>query len=282
MAFTAVHEQSKAIYAASGSPDAAVKAGSSIFVWASCVQGSNPDTHPAVADSINGAYTPLGSPVINGVSVGGQWFVFRNAAAGTPTVTVTPYGNNSDLGFSIHEYSGLPAGFAVAVATYASASAENSGYSGTITPPAGYTLLIAAMAEEDQGTSTTSLPNSFTFRTSADNHHHSTGDRIVTADGSTSYSTYDSSGSAALWIGQILAIYEEVSSATLTQSGFRFRHDDGSETGATWDAAENTNISAAAGTKRVRAALKASGNPAAITPRWEWQSVSEGVWRPLV
>ena len=42
---------------------------------------------------------------------------------------------------------------------------------------------------------------------------------------------------------QVLAI----TPPTLTQSRFRWRNDDGSETGATWAAAENTNISAPLG-----------------------------------
>lgn len=57
-----------------------------------------------------------------------------------------------------------------------------------------------------------------------------------------------------------------VSSAAtaLEQEGFRFRNDDGSETTATWAAVQDTNISAASGTRRrLRVLLNATGDPAA-------------------
>ena len=51
-------------------------------------------------------------------------------------------------------------------------------------------------------------------------------------------------------------------SASLTQYAFRFRNDDGSESAATWDAAENTNVSLSPGSKiRLRVGIDATGNP---------------------
>ena len=47
-----------------------------------------------------------------------------------------------------------------------------------------------------------------------------------------------------------------------TQLAFRFRNDDGSESTATWAAAENINITAASlDTRRVRALINATGDP---------------------
>jgi hypothetical protein len=71
----------------------------------------------------------------------------------------------------------------------------------------------------------------------------------------------------------------------IDQLAARFRNDDGSEATATWAATENTNLMAAAGTKRVRAQLNNTGDPAAIIPQWEFRykpsGGSFGPWRKM-
>ena len=50
---------------------------------------------------------------------------------------------------------------------------------------------------------------------------------------------------------------------SLTQEGFRFRNDDGSQTAATWVALQDTGVEFPAGQKlRLRALIDAAGSPA--------------------
>lgn len=73
----------------------------------------------------------------------------------------------------------------------------------------------------------------------------------------------------------------EAAAVSLTQHSFRWREDDGSETGASWAAALNTDISAAVSTtKRLRILIDAEGDPAALLAQMEWRK-SGGTWAVL-
>jgi hypothetical protein len=63
---------------------------------------------------------------------------------------------------------------------------------------------------------------------------------------------------------------------TLDQAGFRIRNDDQNEASATWAAAENTNLSAQAGTKRARFTLNNTGDPTAINPEYDFHYKPSG------
>lgn len=64
--------------------------------------------------------------------------------------------------------------------------------------------------------------------------------------------------------------------ATLDQEGYRFRNDDGSESGATWKAAQDTNISEAANTNvRLRVLVDATNDPASSQFRLEVKKSSD-------
>ncbi|MCE5292906.1 MAG: hypothetical protein LLG14_27235 [Nocardiaceae bacterium] len=64
--------------------------------------------------------------------------------------------------------------------------------------------------------------------------------------------------------GSVLAAVEitEVSSASTDQEGFRFGEDDANEASHTWTDAQDTNITAVAGSKLFRALVDATGDPA--------------------
>jgi hypothetical protein len=114
---------------------------------------------------------------------------------------------------------------------------------------------------------------------------NATGGRHFSARNESSAGTFDpvinKIDSSHTWI-TIAAAIKETSSTTLTQEGFRFRNDDGSESAATWLAAQDTNITQPVNTNtRLRVLLDASGDPAAGTYQLEWQKVSEGVWRKV-
>ena len=84
---------------------------------------------------------------------------------------------------------------------------------------------------------------------------------------------------SAQWVYALLEIKDGV--GTLEQSAFRFRNDDGSETTATWAAAENTNATIPNNTlKRLRTILNATGDLTGIQYQVEY-SVNDGPWRRL-
>jgi len=70
-----------------------------------------------------------------------------------------------------------------------------------------------------------------------------------------------------------------VNAELLAQTAIRWRIDDEDEDHATWAAAENAGLSAAAGTKRLRVQVNHTGDPAAITPKWQYRrKPSGGAW----
>lgn len=71
-------------------------------------------------------------------------------------------------------------------------------------------------------------------------------------------------------------------SATLEQEGFRWYEDNGSESAASASAAQDTNITAAAGaTKRLRMLVNATGDPATKQFKLQWKK-SGGSWADVL
>lgn len=67
------------------------------------------------------------------------------------------------------------------------------------------------------------------------------------------------------------------------QEGFRFRNDDGSESGATWLAGQDTNVSIAAGTNvRLRTLVNATNDPAAGQYQLEYKKSTDAAWKKVV
>lgn len=69
---------------------------------------------------------------------------------------------------------------------------------------------------------------------------------------------------------------------TLEQEGFRWRNDDGSETTATWAAAQDTDLSAAADVnKRLRVLINAANDPASSAFRLEYKKSTDSIYWPV-
>ena len=93
--------------------------------------------------------------------------------------------------------------------------------------------------------------------------------------GRESYHTYDSSTSSSE--PQLVITYTP-GAATLEQAKYRFRNDDGSETTATWKAAQNTAISEGTGTNvRLRFQIQATNDPTAKAFKLQYRR-SGGNW----
>lgn len=68
--------------------------------------------------------------------------------------------------------------------------------------------------------------------------------------------------------------------ATLEQEGFRFRNDDGNETGATWKASQDVNISLAVGDKfRLRFIIDAVNDPASTGFILQAKKSTDATWK---
>lgn len=71
-------------------------------------------------------------------------------------------------------------------------------------------------------------------------------------------------------------------SATIEQEGYRFRADDGSETGANWLASQDTNISREISlATRIRMVLNGTEDPAAAQFRLDYKLSSASLWRAV-
>jgi hypothetical protein len=69
---------------------------------------------------------------------------------------------------------------------------------------------------------------------------------------------------------------------TVVQEGFRWRNDDGSETTATWAAAQDTNASLALATNtRLRVVLDATGDPAPTAYTLYYKKSTDSTWLPV-
>ena len=70
---------------------------------------------------------------------------------------------------------------------------------------------------------------------------------------------------------------------TRTQEGHRFRNDDGSESAATWAAAQDAGVTLPTGTTvRVRVLVDASGDPASTQYQLESKLSTDATWTKVV
>lgn len=95
------------------------------------------------------------------------------------------------------------------------------------------------------------------------------------------------SGSAGLGVYQSTATMDDweggsLTSVTLEQEGFRFRNDDGSETTATWVAAQDTGVTFPLDTNlRLRDLINAVGDPASKTFRIDYKLSTDSTYIPV-
>lgn len=79
----------------------------------------------------------------------------------------------------------------------------------------------------------------------------------------------------------LCATFKEAAVALLLeQEGYRWRNDDGSETTATWKAAQDTSMTAPTGvTVRGRFLLNATGDPSSMQPKVQYRKQGAAAWR---
>lgn len=118
---------------------------------------------------------------------------------------------------------------------------------GTYTAASGYTIQIQ--------TSSTSLQ-----------------DQLYASSGATGAISTTFSTTTGGSLGALVALKEAPPPPTLEQEGFRFRNDDGSETTATWKAAQDTSANLTPSiVARIRVLVNATGDPTAKNFRLEYK-----------
>lgn len=94
-------------------------------------------------------------------------------------------------------------------------------------------------------------------------------------------------GSAGLYISGTTTVLDDfqadnVATIALQQEGYRWRADDGNETGATWLANQDTAIERAIDANtRLRVLVNATGDVAAAQYQLEWKLSTDSVWRKV-
>jgi len=113
--------------------------------------------------------------------------------------------------------------------------------------------------------------------------NEATGGSYVRKESLTYASPADPMGTASASGTANFAVYATYTTATLlTQARFRWRNDDGSESAATWAAAEDTNVTIAALTpKRLRVEITATGDPASAAYKLQYRKVGDTFWRDV-
>ena len=215
--------------------------------------------------------------------------VAENVASGTFTQTLA-WGGSTRVNRGIYAVavSGVKAA-AYQTGAIANQAAPGTGAdgvtTGNMTPteqPAcviGAAVCSGAIATPAAGTGFTSIGTAWQFGTGTDlfraEHQRITSTSAVALTGTAASNVRHFS---------VAVILSETGAgaATLEQTHYRFRNDDGSETTATWAAAEDTPISLAKNTPvRLRVEIGATGDPASAAYKLQYRKVGDEIWRDV-
>jgi hypothetical protein len=204
-------------------------------------------------------------------------WVFRlvNAPTGTFTMAFTVTGGAMHLlGGGISVTNANTATFSTPV----TAVSSSNGTTATVGSQTGTSsgLWVTAVVDGATNTHTAAGDGSHTERADvnlAQGEAFAAGTCVATGSAQTLSWTISSSSGWAM----VAVNVQDATPITFDQEGFRFRNDDGSETTATWKAAQDTNITVAEGeTFRVRAIVNMTGDPPAKTFSWAYQKIGVG------
>ena len=262
MALTLVQSKHKTV--GTGDPatatfDSNVTAGNLIDVV--CGWTSPGDEAPGTCtDGLSNTYTEITNCRIrdagNGQSMGA--FYAKNITGGACTVSVDFPGSASNTHLTITEWSGGDTTAPLDQSTGQVQSGTSAPSSSAITPGANGELILSSMQDVSVG-SVTITPESTAIENAGG------------TDGI--FSQYETQATAASISGDfslsasrdtlcIVRTYKVAgASATLEQEGYRIRNDDGSESAASWKAAQDTAVSMTLGAARVRVLLDATNDP---------------------
>lgn len=249
-------------------------ADSGIQVQVSCSAASG--SPPTVTDSKGNTYTQIGSGVqIN--SNPGSTFIYKNEG-GTRGSSHTFSVTANDVTLLVVEILGTSP--VVDVSSTGNTDTTSTYDSSTVTPTVADFALVGTVAAGGIISSWTA-GLSFTKQLEETNDAlywpAALGTLLVTG-GSGSYYTSWTTGTGGTTFGlHVVAWKESGPSPELDQEGARFRNDDGSETTATWAAAQDANITAPLSANlRLRALVNATLDPASSAPTLRYQKNGAG------
>lgn len=255
-----------------------ITAGRTLVVGMSIWDAAGTNTVTSVTDTLGNTY----SQVATVTETTHKLYIFRafNVLGGTNAVTVNLSGS-SDLTFAATEIDTVPitnpndaSNSATGTSTTPSVSVTtvnsapqvfgvfaHDGTNRTLTEGSGWTML----AENEGGSA--NMPLAWMYQAYA-----SSGAKTVNGTIGTGVVNWAILG----------ASFASVVAATLDQYGFRGRNDDGSETTATWKAAQNTSFSITPDQAfRLRFGINASGDPASAGFKVQYRKVGAAAWRDV-
>lgn len=255
--------------------DAAVATDDLLFITITSRDSTSGSSDVTVTDNDTGGNTWA---VVTNTSDKKAWVFWKRATSGTASKTVTVANCVGSASGVLKAFSGADTG-----ATPYSNQAVNAFASGTetasgITPDVADSMLCFSVHNLDNDHAVTSL-SSANFGAMTVTEKLSTGGSdcatafghdLVTS-GATGDITWAQTNGATK--GAIWAIKPAAVPPAFDQDSYRFRNDDGSETGATWLAALNTNVTVEPGStiRRLRMLVQNTASGAGTDVDLEWQ-----------
>lgn len=255
-------------------------AGNAIFA----VVGNDAGVTPTIADTRNTWQALAVTIQAGGASVATTIFYAMNIGAGANTVTAFFGATSCAASIAIMEWS------AVSLTAALDKTATGQGFGTAAT-----TAATATTTQNDEllilGTCREATATPFTFTAGGSfTEQEDTGGlcprpiqlayRVVSATGAYSGAATLVGGSEN-W-SQAIATFKLGPPPSLDQYGFRPRNDDGSETTATWKAAQNTTWTMAADeTFRLRMGINATGDFSSKGYKLQYRRVGDASWRDI-
>lgn len=252
-------------------------AGNFLVVWVGQLNGGGGlQNVSSIANTAGDTFTSDATcKVSNGTTDRGEmWWAHNSNGNASDTVTATFAGSVDFRYIVVVQYSGVPTSGAFDVCKTASSFQANPVTTAAFTPAAsGEAVFIGGT--EDGGGSTWGTSGSYTAFVT--NLGTTTGFAENLSAGSGSQTAVIACTSCNLQVAVALVIKAVV--YTLTQSHFRWRNDDGSESAATWAAAEDTALSAdRAINKRLRFSLATTSDAPSITFQLEAKKSTDTIY----
>lgn len=245
--------------------------------------GTETNRTVTLADNLGNTYVEITLPAAqwySSNSTGLRVFRCQVTNAGTATITATPSENCDYTGIIARKFTGGSS----------TEDGDNCALENSTTPASGsITTTVAGDIVVGFAVNTSSTAGSITATNGS-----FTGGYTITGTGMVSqYQIQGSAGSvdseptvstSANWISAIVAIQEGSAPATpeYEQTRYRFRNDDGSETTATWAAAQNTPISLAKSTPtRLRVQIQTTNDAPSASYKLQYRKVGDTDWQEI-
>lgn len=198
------------------------------------------------------------------------WRATAGSAGSSVTITSTRNGHTNPVMLAAVV---VPGG-AASVSALTGNGTENTPYNATT--PAGGIVLYAAMGFSGTAPGTTPLTGSGTATERADTGDNANYGVYIADWEGTASGTFNFGPTSYTNFGQVAQLGAVITpnAGTAEQKSFRFGNDDGSESAHTWAAAQDTNLTAALGTKLLRFLLQTTGDEPATA--WKLQHQVNG------